>query len=62
MSLGPHANFIIAAYLVAAAVIGALVAWVVFDYRAQKSALAGLDDRAGNRRSRQSRPANAEPA
>jgi heme exporter protein CcmD len=29
----PHAGFIIAAYAVAAATIGAMIAWVVLDFR-----------------------------
>lgn len=41
--LGPHANFILAAYA-AAAVIGlALVAWIVVDHRRQRALLATLE-------------------
>jgi heme exporter protein D len=43
MELGPHAGFIIAAYAAAAVVIGALVAWVIFDHRKQSRALAELE-------------------
>jgi heme exporter protein D len=49
ISLGPHAGFIIAAYLIAAVVIAALIAWVVLDYRAQKTTLADLDARGSTR-------------
>jgi heme exporter protein D len=42
MDLGPHADFIIAAYLIAIVVVGGLIAWVVLDYRAQKIILADL--------------------
>jgi heme exporter protein D len=43
MELGPHAGFIVAAYAAAASVIGALVAWVTLDHRAQAHALAELE-------------------
>jgi heme exporter protein D len=63
MDLGPHANFIIAAYAVAIVVIGGLIAWVVLDYRAQRDVLADLDARGPKQRPRSARaPANAEPA
>ena len=51
MNLGPHAGFIVAAYSIAAVVIAALIAWVMLDYRAQKTTLADLDAR-GSTRSR----------
>lgn len=51
MSLGPHADFILAAYAVAAVVIGAMIAWVVLDFRAQRRALADLETRGVTRRS-----------
>ena len=51
MNLGAHAEFIIAAYLVAAVVIGALIAWVRIDYRAQRRQLEGLEARGVTRRS-----------
>ena len=50
MSLGPHADFIIAAYAVPMFVIAALVAWVVLDYSAQRRILGDLDDRGITRR------------
>jgi heme exporter protein D len=63
MDLGPHAGFIIIAYLMAIAVVGALIAWVVGDYFAQRRALADLDRRGITRRSAEPRPAGVkEPA
>jgi heme exporter protein D len=62
-ALGPHAGFIIGAYLVAAAVVAALVIWVMADHAAQRRALAELESRGITRRSAQSRPAQIkEPA
>lgn len=51
MNLGPHAAFIIAAYGAAIVVIGALIAWVTLDYRAQKRVLGDLDAQGVTRRS-----------
>ena len=51
MSLGPHADFIIAAYAVTMFVIAALVAWVVLDYSAQRRILGDLEERGITRRS-----------
>jgi len=51
INLGAHAEFIIAAYLVAAVVIIALIAWVLIDYRAQRRQLEGLEARGITRRS-----------
>jgi heme exporter protein D len=45
MNLGPHANFILAAYAIAAATLGALVIWVIADYRAQKKIIRDLESR-----------------
>jgi heme exporter protein D len=59
VNLGPHAAFIVAAYGVAALVVGALVAWIVIDYRIQKRRLADLEARGVTRRSRQ--PARQKP-
>jgi heme exporter protein D len=39
MSLGPHADFIVAAYAVTIFVIAALIAWVVLDYSTQRRIL-----------------------
>ena len=51
MSLGPHADFIIAAYAVTMFVVAALVAWVVLDYSAQRRILGDLEERGITRRS-----------
>jgi heme exporter protein D len=51
MSLGPHADFIVAAYAVTAFVVAALVAWVALDYSAQRRILGGFEDRGVTRRS-----------
>jgi heme exporter protein D len=56
MSLGPHADFILAAYAITAVVIAGLIIWVVADHRAQTRALAELDARGVRRRSEQPRP------
>jgi heme exporter protein D len=63
MDLGPHADFIIAAYTTAIAVVGLLIVWVVGDYYAQKRALADLERRGITRRSAEPRPSGVkEPA
>ena len=63
MDLGPHAGFIISAYVVATAVIALLVLWVMVDNAAQKRALAELDRRGITRRSAEPRPSSVkEPA
>jgi len=51
MNLGAHAEFIIAAYLVAAIVIVVMIGWVLIDYRAQRRQLEGLEARGVTRRS-----------
>jgi len=55
MNLGPHADFIIAAYAVTAFVVAILVAWVVLDYSTQRRILGDLEDRGITRRSRRMR-------
>ena len=61
--LGPHAGFIIGAYLVAAAVVAALVIWVMADHAAQRRALAELERRGITRRSAEPRSTEIkEPA
>jgi heme exporter protein D len=63
MDLGPHAGFIIVAYVMTIAVVGLLIAWVITDYVAQKRALADLDRRGITRRSAEPRPSGVkEPA
>ena len=51
MNLGPHADFIIAAYAVTIFVIAALIAWVVLDYSTQRRILGDLEERSITRRS-----------
>jgi len=51
MDLGPHAPFIVGAYVIATAVVAALIAWVTADHAAQKRALADLERRGITRRS-----------
>ena len=46
-----HMGFIVASYATAIAGIGALVAWVTLDYRAQRLRLADLEMRGVTRRS-----------
>ena len=51
MNLGPHADFIIAAYAMTVFVVAALVAWVMLDYAAQRRILDDLEDQGVTRRS-----------
>ena len=51
MNLGPHADFIVAAYGIAVLVVAALIGWVALDYRAQKRSLERLEARGITRRS-----------
>jgi heme exporter protein D len=63
MDLGPHAGFIVAAYVIVAAAVAALVIWVTVDYVAQKRALTELERRGITRRSAEARPLQIkEPA
>lgn len=52
MSLGPHADFIVAAYAITVFVVALLIAWVVLDHAAQKRSLGDLEERGVTRRSR----------
>jgi heme exporter protein D len=51
MNLGPHADFIVAAYVVATLVLVAMIGWVMLDYRTQKQKLAQLESQGVTRRS-----------
>jgi heme exporter protein D len=63
MDLGPHAGFIIGAYIVTALVVTLLILWIAADHVAQKRALADLERRGITRRSAEPRPAPVkEPA
>jgi heme exporter protein D len=43
MTLGPYASFIVTSYLLVAAVVLMLIAWIAIDYRRQKERLHELD-------------------
>ncbi len=63
MDLGPHAGFIVGAYIISTAVVAALIIWVTADHASQKRALADLERRGITRRSSESRPMQIkEPA
>jgi len=63
MDLGPHAGFIVAAYITTATVVAVLVTWVIADHAAQRRALADLERRGITRRSAETRPMQIkEPA
>jgi len=47
----PHLDFIVAAYVAAAIVVGLLIGWVIVDYRAQTRRLAELEMQGFTRRS-----------
>lgn len=49
-ALGPHAGFILAAYLAAAVILGGLATAILVDRRAQRRALASLEERGAGRR------------
>ena len=51
MNLGPYAGFIVGAYSLTILVIGALILWVLLDYRVQRKLLADLEARGLTRRS-----------
>jgi heme exporter protein D len=51
LDLGPHWVSIVASYLLAAAVVAGLVAWVAIDHAAQRRNLAELEARGVRRRS-----------
>ena len=52
MNLGPHADFIVAAYAVTVFVVAGLIAWVVLDYSTQRRILGDLEEHGVTRRSR----------
>jgi heme exporter protein D len=51
MNLGPHADFIVAAYAVTVFIVAALAGWIVLDYSAQRRILGDLEERGVTRRS-----------
>jgi heme exporter protein D len=52
MNLGPHATFIVIAYVAAALVVIVLVAWIVADHAAQRRLLVELEARGVTRRAK----------
>jgi heme exporter protein D len=52
MNLGPHADFIIAAYAIAALIVVGLIVWVELDNRALRRQLKTLHAQGATRRSR----------
>lgn len=55
MGATAHLDFIAAAYVAAVIIVGALIAWVTLDYRAQQRTLAALEDQGVTRRSASAR-------
>ncbi len=51
MSATPHIGFILAAYAAAVVIVGALIGWIMLDYRTQRRLLIDLDRRGITRRS-----------
>ena len=51
MNLGPHAAFIMSAYVVAIAIVAALIVWVVLDRRQLTRMLDALEAQGLTRRS-----------
>jgi heme exporter protein D len=49
--LGPYAGFIVTSYLLVAAVVGLLIAWIAIDYRRQQRRLKELEAGGAVRRS-----------
>ena len=64
MDLGPHATFIIAAYLAAAFILALLIGWIVIENRWLKRTLADFEARGITRRSSERRSTlhKAEPS
>lgn len=50
-ALGPYAGFIVTSYLLVAAVVLILIAWIALDYRRQKQILRALEASGVARRS-----------
>ena len=51
LGLGPRAPFIVASYVAAAIVLGALITWLIWDGRRQQKLLADIEARGIRRRS-----------
>ncbi|MBS0247463.1 MAG: heme exporter protein CcmD [Proteobacteria bacterium] len=59
MTLGPHASFIIAAYVATVVVVVGLIVWILRDYAAQRRILGDLEQRGIKRRSQSAREGEA---
>ena len=59
MDLGPHAGFIWASYLIVAAVLSLLVAWLVIDGRRLQRLLDELEAHGVRRRSDRANPSQS---
>jgi heme exporter protein D len=55
MGATAHIDFIAAAYAAAVIIIGAVIAWIMLDYRLQMQTLAELEEQGVTRRSGSSR-------
>jgi heme exporter protein D len=55
VDLGPYAAFIVGAYLTALVIVGAMIAWVLIDYRRQVKILSDLEASGITRRSERAR-------
>ena len=55
INLGPHADFILAAYGITLLVVLVLIAWVALDYRSQRRRVAELESEGITRRSVQAK-------
>ena len=62
INLGPHADFILAAYGVTLLVVLVLIAWVALDYRSQRRRVAELESQGVTRRSVQAKKPGMNPA
>jgi heme exporter protein D len=62
MGATAHIDFIAAAYVAAVIIIGALIAWVTLDFRAQQKTLAKLEMQGVTRRSAASHDLSVEPS
>lgn len=61
MDLGPHAVFIWTAYAAVVVVLGALIAWHLYDGRRQRQRLVQLEARGVRRRSASGASSEARP-
>jgi heme exporter protein D len=57
MDLGPHAFFIVTAYVAAGGIVAILIGWIAVEHRALKRTLADFDARGITRRSAEQKSA-----